>query len=104
MINLQRLKNINQDHTNDGLRFVVDYILNKIQRDKSEFSRYSYEEDWSELDQYINTIRKRKSSRELATIKQIATDLSESDDELIEGNSFEKTLIRHLNTSRVHKD
>ncbi len=99
MINLQRLEYIKEHNASDSLMFVVDYILQKIQRDRSEFSRYSYDEDWSELDNYISKMQHKKSPKELETIKKMLTDISDSEEEIIEDNSFEKTLLRHLKTS-----
>ncbi len=99
MINLQRLNYIKDHNVNDSLSFVADYILQKIQRDKSEFSRYSYDEDWLDLDRFLSKIRRRKSSQEFETIKNMVTDIIDNDDEFIIENSFEKTLIQHLEKS-----
>ena len=99
MINLQRLEYIKEHNASASLRFVVDYILQKIQRDRSEFSRYSYDEDWTELDKYIRKIKGRRIAKEMDSIKNLLNDISESDEELVEDNSFEKTLMRHLNTT-----
>ena len=56
MINLRRLQSIGEKSSDEGLRRVVDYILAKIQRDKTEFSRYNYDEDWIEFDHYLSQL------------------------------------------------
>ena len=63
MINLQRLNYLKESNSNDSIQFVAKYILSKIQRDKSEFSNYANEEDWLELDQFLNSIDIKKRSK-----------------------------------------
>ena len=92
MINLQRLRNIGEQSSDEGLRGVVEYILAKIQRDKSEFSRYNYEEDWVDFDQYINKMP--RSKRGLRALRDLIYE--SRDEEYVNDSSFERTLLQRL--------
>lgn len=98
MINLRNLKHIRERSSDGNLQFVVDYILNKIQRDKSEFSRYRYEEDWVELDQYLGTIERKKDNADFLSLRELINDNKE-DDYSSNDTSFERTLLRHLSNA-----
>ena len=96
MINLQRLTYLKEHNANDSLQFVAKYILRKLQRDRSEFSRYRYAEDWSELDLYLHNLDKNRRPRDLKVIHEMLNDISEIGSEGYENNDFEKALIQHL--------
>lgn len=96
MINLQRLRYLKEHTANDSLQFVARYILRKIQRDRSEFSRYRYAEDWSELDLYLHNLDKNRRPRDLKVIHEMLNDISDSGMEEHEDHDFEKALIQHL--------
>ena len=95
MFNLKRLQYLKDNNKNVSLQFVAQYILQKTQRDKSEFSSYYQDEDWSELDQYLHSLDNVKKRNDLKVIKELLKDISESDNEAIE-NGFEDSLYRHL--------
>ena len=97
MINLQRLKYLKENNANDSIQFVAQYILEKLQRDKSEFSRYSYDDDWSELDHYIHSLNRTKRPRDLKILREMALEISDTENVIIKENNFEKTLRKHLN-------
>ncbi len=96
MINLRRLKYLEESTSNDSLQFVAQYILSKIQRDKSEFSSYSNEDDWTELDQFLKKIDLNKRSKDFKLLKEMVLEISDSKDNDFEDEDFEKTLIHHL--------
>jgi len=96
MINLQRLNYLKESNSNDSIQFVAKYILSKIQRDKSEFSNYANEEDWLELDQFLNSIDIKKRSKEFKLLKEMVLEISDSENNDLDDENFEKTLIQHL--------
>lgn len=96
MLNLQRLKYVKEHDANDSLQFVADYILNKLQRDKSEFSRYAYDEDWSELEQYLHGIENRKRTSDLKLINSMLREISDNEGHSLIESNFEKSLKRRL--------
>lgn len=96
MLNLRRLKYLKEHNANTSLQFVAQYILNKLQRDKSEFSRYAYDDDWSELEQYMHHIDKSKRPRDLKLIKKVLREISDSDRFNPSENDFEKSLLKRL--------
>ena len=98
MINLRSLKSIGEKSADDSLQFVVNYILNKIQRDKSEFSRYNYEEDWIEFDRYIGKLEEENRKKDFLNLRKVIIDNSEGE-YLSNDTSFEKTLLRHLSST-----
>lgn len=98
MINLRSLKSIGEKSADDSLQFVVNYILNKIQRDKSEFSRYNYEEDWIEFDRYIRKLEEENRKKDFLNLRKVIIDNSEGE-YLSNDTSFEKTLLRHLSST-----
>lgn len=96
MLNLQRLKYVKEHNANDSLKFVADYLLNKLQRDKSEFSRYAYDEDWSELEQYLHNIENRKRLKDLKLINSMLREVSDDENYNQAESNFEKSLFRRL--------
>jgi hypothetical protein len=96
MLNLRRLKYLKEHNANDSLQFVAQYILNKIQRDKSEFSRYAYDEDWSELEQYLHQIEENKRPKDLKIIKRMLHEISEEDNNISSEIDFEKSLLNRV--------
>lgn len=100
MINLQRLKYLKEHNPNDSLQFVAQYILGKIQRDMSEFSSYSNEEDWTELDQYLSSLDFNKRSKDYKLLKDMLMEVSDQESENPDDYNFEKALLKHLEPSR----
>lgn len=98
MLNLQRLKYLKDTNANDSLKFVADYILNKLQRDKSEFSNYTREDDWSEFEQYLHNIDTTKRPRELRLIKKMLREISDNEGNMPSESDFEKSLLNRLET------
>lgn len=96
MLNLQRLKYLKETNSNDSLQFVADYILNKLQRDKSEFSNYTREDDWSEFEQYLLSIDTIKRPQELRLIKKMLLEISDNEGNKPSESDFEKSLINRL--------
>lgn len=96
MINLQRLNYLKEKSRNESLQFVAQYILAKIQRDKSEFSNYSNEEDWMELDQFLKSIDIKKRSKDYQLLKEMVLEISDPEGESLEDENFERALIQHL--------
>ena len=98
MLNLQRLKYLKETNANDSLQFVAEYILNKLQRDKSEFSSYVQEDDWSEFEQYLQNLDNVKRPRDIRLIKKVLKEISDNEGNMPSDYDFEKSLLGRLNT------
>lgn len=101
MLNLQRLKYLKETNANDSLQFVADYILNKLQRDKSEFSNYVQEDDWSEFEQYLQSLDTIKRPRDIRLIKKVIREISDNEGNLPSDYDFEKSLLHRFKTRKA---
>jgi hypothetical protein len=101
MLNLQRLKYLKETNANDSLQFVADYILNKLQRDKSEFSNYVQEDDWTEFEQYLQSLDSIKRPRDIRLIKKVIREISDNEGNLPSDYDFEKSLLHRFETRKA---
>ena len=96
MLNLHRLKYLKEHNPNDSLQYVADYILSKIQRDKSEFSNYTFDEDWSEFEQFMHNLNSSKHPRDLKLIRKMLREISDNEEDTTMSSDFERSLIKRL--------
>jgi hypothetical protein len=101
MLNLHRLKYLKEHNPNDSLQYVADFILSKIQRDKSEFSNYTNDEDWSEFEQFMHKLNTSKQPRDLRLIRKMLREISDNEGDTQSNGDFEKSLIRRLKYGNV---
>jgi len=97
MLNLQRLKYLKEHNPNDSLQYVADFILSKIQRDRSEFSSYTNDEDWSEFEQFMQNLNRSKQPRDLKLIQKMLREISDNEEDTTLSGDFERSLLRRLN-------
>ena len=79
MLNLHRLKYLKEHNPNDSLQYVADFILSKIQRDSSEFSSYTNDQDWSEFEQFMQNLNRSKQPRDLKLIQKVLHEISDNE-------------------------
>lgn len=101
MLNLHRLKYLKENNPNDSLQYVADFILSKIQRDKSEFSNYTNDEDWSEFEQFMIKLNSSKQPRDLKLIRRMLREISDNEGDTTLNSDFERSLISRLKYRNV---
>ena len=95
MIDIRRLKNIRNHNENEVLRFVADYILQKTQRDYTEFFRYQKSSDWKELDNYLYKVENGSNSNDIEAARKLIGEVVDTYDLGEDNISFEKELLNH---------
>ena len=95
MIDIRRLKNIRNHNENEVLRFVADYILQKTQRDYTEFFNYRNKDDWKELDAYLYNVEKGKNPKDIEAARKLIGEVVDNYDIGEDVLSFEKELLSH---------
>jgi hypothetical protein len=96
MLNLHRLKYLKEHNPNDSLQYVADFILDKLQRDKSEFSSYTQDDDWSEFEQYLHNLDTLKHRNDIRLIQKMLQEISDNEGNMPSESDFEKSLIARL--------
>lgn len=95
MIDIRRLKHIKSHNENEVLRFVADYILQKTQRDYTEFFRYQNSSDWKDLDAYLYDVEQGTNPKDIEAARKLITEVVDIYDIGEADLSFEKELLNH---------
>ena len=98
MIDIRRLKYIKNHNENEVLRFVADYILQKTQRDYTEFYQYQKPSDWKELDTYLYDVENGSNPKDIEAARKLIGEVVDVYDIETEDVSFEKELLNHWNS------